>query len=38
MMNSINYEWIEKDKIQIGDDDEDTPILFDVTIDEDSMI
>ena len=39
MMNSINYEWIEKDKIQIGDDDdEDAPILFDVTIDEDSMI
>ena len=37
--NSSNYKWIEKDKLQIGDDGEgdDAPIIFDVTIEKDSM-
>jgi hypothetical protein len=38
MMNSVNYEWLEEDKLQIGDDDDgDTPLFFDVTIDKESM-
>ena len=29
MMNSVNYEWLEEDKLQIGDDDDgDTPFIF----------
>ncbi|HZJ57908.1 MAG TPA: hypothetical protein VFD89_06665 [Clostridia bacterium] len=38
MMNSVNYNWIEEGKLQIGDEDGgDTPLFFDVTIDSDDM-
>jgi hypothetical protein len=37
--NSSNYKWIEKDKLQIGDDGEgdDAPVVFDVEIEKGSM-
>lgn len=37
--NSSNYKWIEKGRLQIGDDGEgdDAPIIFDVILEKDSM-
>lgn len=37
--NSSNYKWIEKGRLQIGDDGQgdDAPIIFDVILEKDSM-